>query len=326
MDTVYVTDYDYPSLGIEKKAFQSMQIPLIPTQSYTEDEVIRNCKEAAGLIVQYANITERIMESLKNLKVISRYGVGVDNIDLSAATRHRICVTNVPDYSIDEVSTHTIALMLDCWRRITFLHNSICQGNWNYALAQPIARLRGNTLGLIGFGRIAREVAVKAQAFGLHVICYYPYVQPEAMRAMGVLFQPFHQLLRESDVVSLHTPLSKDTFHIISKDELNLMKPSAILINTARGQLIDEDALKEALLEYRIGGAGLDVLEKEPIASDNILVNMKNVVLTPHVAWYSEASNQEMKSKVAMGIIEVFQGRVPTYLVNKDVLPYLSLK
>lgn len=154
MDTVYITEYDYPSLEIEQEAFRAAHIPLIPTQSHSEDEIIRNCKDAAGLIVQYAQITEKIMANLPNLKVISRYGVGVDNIDLEAATKHHICVTNVPDYSIDEVSTQALALVLDCWRRVTFLHNSIHQGHWDYALAQPIWRLRGHKLGLVGFGKL----------------------------------------------------------------------------------------------------------------------------------------------------------------------------
>lgn len=326
MDTVYITEYDYLSLEIEQEAFRAAHIPLIPTQSHSEDEIIRNCKDAAGLIVQYAQITEKIMANLPNLKVISRYGVGVDNIDLEAATKHHICVTNVPDYSIDEVSTQALALVLDCWRRVTFLHNSIHQGHWDYALAQPIWRLRGHKLGLVGFGKIAREVAVKAQAFGLTVLSYDPYVQPEAMRAMGVLYQPFHQLLRECDIISLHTPLTKETFHCIGTDELELMKSSAILINTARGPLVDEQALQKALDKNEIAGAGLDVLETEPISPDNPFLSMNNVVLTPHVAWYSEEANKEMKTKASMGIIEVFKGRIPTYLVNKDVLPYVSLR
>lgn len=326
MDAVYITEYDYPSVDIEQEAFRAAHIPLIPTQSNTEEEIIKNCKDAAGLIVQYAKITEKIIASLPKLKVISRYGVGVDNIDLEAATKHHICVTNVPDYSIDEVSTQAIALMLDCWRRMTFLHNSIHQGHWDYALAQPIWRLRGHKLGLVGFGKIAREVAVKAQAFGLTILAYDPYVRPEAMRAMGVFYQPFHQLLREADIISLHTPLTEETYHCISNDELSLMKSSAILINTARGSLINEPALQKALRENKIAGAGLDVLEKEPIEKDNLLLTMDNVVLTPHVSWYSEEANKEMKTKTAMGVIEVFKGRIPTYLVNKDVLPYLSLR
>lgn len=324
MDTVYITEYDYPSLEIEQKMFREIGIPFIPTQSHSENDIIKNCKDAAGLMVQYAHITEKIMSSLPNLKVIARYGVGVDNVDLEAATKHHICVANVPDYSIDEVSTQAIALMLDCWRRVTFLHNSIHQGHWDYAIAQPIWRLRGHKLGLVGFGKIAREVAVKAQALGLEVLSYDPYVQPESMRAMGVLYQPFYQLLREADIISLHTPLTKETYHSINSDTLGLMKSSAILINTARGPLVDEKALQTALTNHQIAGAGLDVLEVEPIRSDHGFLAMDNVVLTPHVSWYSEESNKEMKTKAAMGIIEVLQGRVPTYLVNKDVdmLPF----
>lgn len=326
MDTVYITEYDYPSVEIEKAECAKAGLRLVPTQSHTAQEIIRNCYDAVGLIVQYAEISAEIIAALPNLKVISRYGVGVDNIDLAAATQHGICVVNVPDYCIDEVSNQVFALLFDCWRRVTFLNNAVHQGKWDYAIAKPIPRLRGCKLGLVGFGKIAREVAIKASAFGIDIVSYDPFVKPEAMRALGVSYQPLQQLLRESDIVSVHAPMSKENYHLIGEDELALMKSSSILINTSRGALVDEHALRRALEMRQIAGAGLDVLEIEPIQSDNPILGMNNVVITPHISWYSEESDRELKTKVVMGIEEVLKGRIPTYLVNKDVLAHVSLR
>lgn len=326
MDNVYITEYDYPSVDIERAELAKAGIHLVPTQSHTAQEIIHNCYDAAGLIVQYAEISAETIAALPNLKVISRYGVGVDNIDVAAATQRGICVVNVPDYCMDEVSNQVFALLFDCWRRVTFLNNAVHQGTWNYALAKPIPRLRGRKLGLVGFGRIAREVAIKASAFGLDIVSYDPFVKPEAMRALGVSYQPLQQLLRESDIVSIHAPLSKENYHLIGADELALMKATAILINTSRGALVDEQALRHALEIHQIAGAGLDVLETEPIQADNPLLGMDHVVLTPHISWYSEEADRELKTKAAMGVIEVLHGRIPTYLVNKNVLAHRSLR
>ena len=325
MENVYITEYDYPSVEIEKAELAKAGFHLVPTQSHTAQEIIHNCHDASGLIVQYAEISAETIAALPNLKVISRYGVGVDNIDLAAATQRGICVVNVPDYCIDEVSNQTFALIFDCWRRVTFLNNAVHREIWDYAMAKPIPRLRGRKLGLVGFGKIAREVAIKASAFGL-VVAYDPFVKPEAMRALGVSYQPLQQLLRESDIVSVHAPMSRENYHLISEDELALMKSTAILINTSRGALVDEMALCRALKTHQIAGAGLDVLEKEPIQADNPLLGMDHVVLTPHISWYSEEADRELKTKVAMGVMEVLHGRVPTYLVNKDVLAHVSLR
>lgn len=326
MDSVYITEYDYPSVEIEKTELAKAGIHLVPTQSHTAQEIIHNCHDAVGLIIQYAEISAETMVALPKLKVISRYGVGVDTIDLAAATKRGICVVNVPDYCIDEVSNQTFALLFDCWRRVTFLNNAVHRGIWDYAMAKPIPRLRGQKLGLVGFGKIAREVAIKASAFGLDIVAYDPFVKPEAMRALGVSYQPLQQLLRESDIVSVHAPMSKENYHLIGADELALMKPTSILINTSRGALVDEQALCYALKNHQIAGAGLDVLETEPIQADNPLLGMDNVVLTPHISWYSEEADRELKTKVAMGVIEVLHGRIPTYLVNKDVLAHVSLR
>lgn len=326
MNKVYLTDYDYPSLAVEIKEFQRAGISFIPTQSHSAQEMIDTCRDADGLVVQYAEISAEIMDGLPRLKVISRYGVGVDTIDLEAATQRGICVVNVPDYCIDEVSNQAFALLLDCWRRVTFLNSAVHRGCWNYAIAKPIMRLRGQKLGLIGFGKIAREVAIKATPFGLDIAAYDPFIKPEAMTALGVAYQPLQQLLRESDIVSVHAPFTKDTYHLINDDALQLMKPVAILINTSRGPIVDEQAVARALHQHKIAGAGLDVLEQEPIRPDDPLLGMENVILTPHISWYSEESEQELKTKVAMGVIEVLNGRIPTYLVNKDVLAGLSLR
>ena len=323
---VYVTDYDYPSLDIETKELQKIGVPLISEQCRTSDEVIARCHDAVGLLNQYTPITEEVLASLPLLQVIARYGVGVDNVDLEAATAHGVCVVNVPDYCIDEVSNQTIALMMDCLRRTTYLNNVVHKGVWDYSVAKPIYRLRGKTLGFVGFGKIAREVARKMTAFGLNMIAYDPYYDAGKMEALLVAPVSFSRLLQEADIITVHTPLTADTYHLLDAAALAAMKPTAVVINTARGAVIDEQALTDALQNNKIAVAGLDVLEHEPITAETPLLSLENVVLTPHFSWYSEEAEQELKHKAVLGICEVLQGRVPTYLVNQDVLPRLSLR
>lgn len=326
MDIVYVTDYDYPSLEIEQNVFREQGVTFIPTQSHTKEAIIANCQDATGLLVQYAHITAAIMDALPNLKVISRYGVGVDSIDLAAATERGICVVNVPDYCVDEVSNQAIALMMDCIRRVTFLNNAVHKGVWDYAVAKPIHRLHGQKLGLIGFGKIARAVARKVQAFGVELLVYDPFIKAEHLRGVPAMITSLPLLLQEADIVSVHTPLTEQTYHLIGKEELALMKRTAILVNTSRGAVVDERAVTHALSEQRIAGVGLDVLEGEPIGADNPLLKLENAIITPHVSWYSEESEQELKRKVAMSACDVIFGRIPAYLVNKDVLAKLPLR
>lgn len=323
---VYVTDYEYASLQEEINEIEKIGAELIPCQCKTEDDVIVACADAAGLLDQYAPITRRVIESLPNLKVVARYGVGVNTVDLEAATEHGVCVVNVPDYCVDEVSDQAFALLMACARKITLLNDQVKGKGWDYKISKPINRLRGQKLGLLGFGRIPRALAEKAKAFGLELLVYDPFVKAESVEPYGAKLLSLDEVLQAADFISVHVPLTDDTHHLLGEREFAMMKSNAIVINTSRGQLIDEVAMIKALAEKRIAGAGLDVLEDEPTAVDNPLLNMEQVVITPHVAWYSEQSEGELKTKVARGAADVLAGFYPASLVNRQVAEKLSLK
>ncbi|WP_296815815.1 C-terminal binding protein [Megasphaera sp.] len=317
---VYVTDYDYGTLEPEKNEVAKIGAVLVPTQSKTEDAIIENCKDADGLLNQYAPITRKVMESLPNLKVVGRYGVGVNTVDLKAATDLGIQVVNVPDFCMDEVSNQAIALMMACHRKLNLLNHQTHHDGWDYQIAKPIQRLWGQTLGLLGFGRIPRMVAQKMKAFGLKILAYDPYVSPEVGAQEGVEILPLKDVLMQSDIVSVHVPLTKDTENLLNDETLSWMKPTAIVVNTSRGPLIDEAALYRALKDGKIGYAGLDVTVHEPIEKNNPLLTLDNVIITPHIAWYSEESEIDLKTKAARGVANVLSGKKAKYLVNRDVL------
>ena len=274
-------------------------------------------QDADGIINQYAPITRRVIESLKRCKVIARYGVGVDNIDVEAATEHKIIVANVPDYCVDEVSTHTIALILACARGITLLDRKIRDKKWDFTLAKPLFRTQGKTLGLFGLGRIAKMVAQKASGFGFKIIAYDPYVSKVDG---GIRLVEFSQLLSDSDFISIHSPLTVETRHSFGENELKAMKKTAYLINTARGPIIDEKALYQALKKGWIAGAALDVMEKEPPDWENLLPKLDNLIITPHISFYSEESYVELKTKTADAVHSVLKGELPRAMVNPQVI------
>lgn len=317
---VYVTDYEYATLEPEKRELNKIGAIMIPKQCKTEEDVIRECKDASGLIDQYAPITRKVMESLPDLKVVGRYEVGVNTIDVDAATELGIQVLNVPDYCMDEVSNQAISLMLACHRKLNILNSQVHHNGWDYKIAKPIHRLQGQTLGLLGFGRIPKMVAQKAKAFGLNIIAYDPYVTPEVGLQYNVTILPLKDVLQKADIISVHVPLTKDTENLLNEQTLSWMKPEAIVINTSRGPLIDEKALYHALKDKKLGYAGLDVTVQEPIQKDNPLLTLDNVIITPHVAWYSEEAELELKTKVAQGVADVLSGKNAKYLVNRDVL------
>jgi len=258
-----------------------------------------------------------VIESLKRCKVIARYGVGVDNIDIKAATEHKIIVANVPDYCIDEVSTHTMALILACARGITLLNSKIKEKRWDFTLAKPLFRTQGKTLGLFGLGRIGRMVAQKASGFGFKIIAYDPYISSidDRIELVG-----FSKLLSDSDFVSIHVPLTAETRHSFGENELKKMKKTAYLINTARGPIVDEKALYKALKNRWVAGAALDVMEKEPPDWENSLLKLDNLIITPHISFYSEESYAELKKKVAKAVLLVMKGELPPALVNPQAV------
>jgi D-3-phosphoglycerate dehydrogenase len=314
---VVITDCDHPSVEIEKEILGEIKPEFVLAHCNTEDEVIEAAKDADGIINQYAPITKRVIESLKKCKVIARYGVGVDNIDIEAAIEHKIIVANVPDYCVDEVSTHAIALILACARGITLLDNKIREKRWDFTLAKPLFRTKGKTLGLFGLGRIARAVAQKASGFGFKIIAYDPYV---SKADDGIELVEFSKLLSNSDFISIHSPLTDETRHLFGENKLRAMKKTAYLINTSRGAIVDEEALYKVLKKRWIAGAALDVMEKEPPDWKNLLPKLNNLIITPHISFYSEESYVELKTKVAESVLSVLKGELPRAIVNPQVV------
>jgi D-3-phosphoglycerate dehydrogenase len=314
---VVITDCDHGSIEEEKDEFGRMGAELILAQVQKEEDLIRVCKEADGLVNQYALLTRRVLENLPKCKVISRYGVGVDSVDLKAATDLGIIVANVPDYCMDEVANQTVSMILTLIRKTAFFDKKVKSGQWNFHMGIPIHRTRGKTLGLIGCGRIGLEVAKRMSAFGVRVITFDPYLEKVSQ---GVELKDFDTVLKESDFISIHCPLNESTRHLIGGEALKKMEKKPLLINTSRGPIIDEKALIKALEKGLISGAGLDVLEKEPPDSQNPLLEMDNVVLSPHVGFYSEESISELKRRTAKNVVDVLTGRWPRSVVNREVV------
>lgn len=323
---VVVTDFEYESLQPEIDVLSELDVELVKAQCKTEEEVIEACKDADGMINQYAPITRKVIENLTQCKVIARYGVGVNTIDVDAATEHGIVVGNVTDYSIDEVSDHAFALLLALARKVVKLNAEVKAGVWDFNLGKPAFRLRGRTLGLIGLGRIPQALAKKAQAFGIKVVAYDPFMPAEAAKELEVELLSLNEVCEVSDFVSVHAPLMETTKGMISDEQFLKMKKEAFIINTARGPVIDEAALIRALEAGQIAGAGLDVAEVEPMLSDNPLLEMENVIITPHIAWYSEESELELKRKTARNVVDVLSGFYPDYLFNRGVKEKINLR
>jgi len=302
---------------IEKKILSEINPELTLETCKTEEDVIAVASDADGIINQYAPFTRKVIKSLRRCKIIARYGVGVDNIDVEAATEHNIIVANVPDYCVDEVSTHTMSLILACARGITLLDRKIRDKKWDFTLAKPLFRTKGKTLGLFGLGRIARIVAQKASGFGFKIIAYDPYI---SKINSGINLVEFSQLLSDSDFLSIHVPLTVETKHSFGKNELKAMKKTAYLINTSRGAVINEKDLYIALKEKWIAGAALDVIEKEPPDWKEPLLKLDNIIITPHISFYSEESYVELKTKVAESVRSVLTGELPRAMVNPQVI------
>jgi len=317
---VAVTDYVFSSLEPEQRVLAPLDVELRPAQCKSEEEIIALTQGADAVLNCYAKMTARVIESLDRCKIIARYGIGVDNVDLAAATRAKIVVTNVPDYCIDEVSDHALALLLALERQIASADHAVKGGAWDVVAHGAIRRLRGQTLGLVGFGKIAMAVAAKARAFGLNVLAHDPYLDAKAIAVRGAEAVEFDGLLAQSDVVSIHVPLLPETRNLIGARELARMKPSAFLINTSRGGIVDEGALAEALKAGRLAGAALDVLLVEPPPSDHPLRKLPNVVLTPHLAFYSRESVIELQTKAAEEVARALKGEPPRSPVNPQAL------
>jgi D-3-phosphoglycerate dehydrogenase len=259
-----------------------------------------------------------VIDALPRCRAVVRYGVGVDNIDLKHARERRIYVANIPGCGTEEVSDHAAAMLLACIRRLRLRDANLRQGRFETDIQEPIFRTTGKTLGLIGYGQIGRALHRKWKGFlPRQVLVFDPYAQPEAIQENGAEVAEFDTLLGESDYISLHAPLTPQTRHIINAETLEKMKPTVILINTARGELIDEKALAKALGEGRVSAAGLDVFEQEPLGSDHPFVGLPNVVLSGHVGWYSKDAVKELQTRGAKEIVRVLSGGIPQCWVNR---------
>jgi len=314
---IVITDCDHPSVEIEKKILSEINSELTLETCKTEEDVIAVASDADGIINQYAPFTRKVIKSLNRCKIIARYGVGVDNIDVEAATEQHIIVANVPDYCLDEVSTHALGLILASARKIIFLDRKVRERTWDFKIAKPLFRTQGKILGLFGLGRIARMVAQKALGFGFKVIAFDPYVSEANSKIEMVTLK---RLLSDSDFLSIHVPLTDETRHSFSENELRTMKKTAYLVNTSRGPIVDEKALYVALKEKWIAGAALDVMEKEPPDWEDPLLKLDNIIITPHSSFYSEESYVELKTKVAQAVLSVLKGELPRAIVNPQVV------
>jgi len=314
---VVIIDAGYPSYNIERRILAPLDADVILNPCNGDTSKVKAATaEADAVLVRESPIDANAIEAMERCRVIVRYGIGVDNVELGAARERRIYVANVPDYGAEEVSDHAIALLMAVARRIVTRDAAVRRGAWNISSREKMYRIAGRTLGLIGYGRIAHAVERKMRGLGVaKVLVYDPFLSPSALA--GVESVDLDRLCGESDFISLHAPFTRDTAQIINAARLALMKPTTILVNTARGALIDQTALVETLRGQRIFGAGIDVFEIEPPTTDNPLFGLDNVVLSDHTAWYSEESVVELQTKAAEEVARVFRGEIPAHWVNR---------
>ena len=312
---IAVTDSPFPSLDPAKAALARVEPELRMAKSTSADDILAVARDADAVLVTYAKLPGDLLRQLTRCKAIGRFGLGVDNIDIAAAAELGIAVTYVPDYCMHEVSDHAMALLLALARKIPLSNKLVQAGRWEMPAVVPIHRLAGRALGLVGFGNIPRVLAPKAKAFGLRVVTHDPYASQQALAA-GVESVSFDRLLEISDFVSIHAPLMPATRGLFNAEVFRKMKTGALLINTARGPLVDEDALVSALDSGRLGGAALDVVAVEPLPKDSRLIGRDNVILTPHTAFYSVEALNELQTKCAADVARVLSGEKPVYPVK----------
>ena len=323
---ILITDFVWPTTAPEREVLVAGLgdgVDVIEAPDGSEATLAALAADCDGIMTCFAQVTPAVVRAAAKCRVISRYGVGVDNIAVDVATELGIPVTYVPDYCVDEVSDHVMALLLTWNRQVGFYDGVAKAGRWEGTPSpHPLTRLRGQTIGIVGFGRIGRAVADKARAFGLDVLVFDPYLPTDAALPDGVSATTLDDLLAMSDYVTVHTPLNDETRGLIGATAFGLMKPSAYIINCARGPIIDEPALIDALRGGQIAGAGLDVMESSAPPADHPLFAMDNVIVTPHVAFLSQQSVLELEVRTAQATVDVLQGRMPEFLVNPAVLPH----
>lgn len=308
---VVVTDRAWPDLDIERSVLEPAGAELVEPPARDEGALVRAARGADAILTNWARVSRPVIEAAAALRVIARLGVGLDNIDLSCATERGVVVTNVPDYCTDEVAEHALALLLALARNVGHHHQSSKEGRYDLSAGPSLRRLKGRTLGVVGYGNIGRALAARATGIGLRVIA-----SSRSEAEPAVEWRPFDALLAESDFVSLHVPLTEETRHCVDRAALARMKPTAFLINTARGGLVDHRALAEALDQGRLAGAALDVQEPEPPPLDEAPFDDPRVIVTPHCAFVSEESLADLRRRAANQVLAALEGRTPENVVN----------
>jgi D-3-phosphoglycerate dehydrogenase / 2-oxoglutarate reductase len=319
---VMITDVSFPDVSLEQAELQSINASLVRLNCLTAADVIQQCQEADALLVQYAPITADVLRALPRLKAISRYGIGVDMIDISAATQNKILVCSVPGYCVKEVATHALAIILYWARRLSTYQQDVRNKRWNLnALddAHRIHRLDVQTLGLVGAGRIAQELAKMASFLGMKIVYYDPYIKTDPIQEMQAV--SFEELITTSDFISIHCPLTQESRGLFDEPIFKAMKSSAVLVNTARGAVVNNSALEKALRYGWIAGAGVDNLEQEPPDWNDPLLTLQNLLVTPHVAFYSEESLSDLQRLTAKAIADLFSCNMPEGLLNSELFP-----
>ncbi|MEM0007609.1 MAG: C-terminal binding protein [Candidatus Bathyarchaeia archaeon] len=323
---VVMVDNPFDDVSLEKEALKEINAEIKSFRCKNDSEILNVARDADVIISNLLPLNKKILSSLKNLRLIVRLAVGYDNIDLKTATKKRIIVCNIPDYCTVEVTEHTLSLIFALARKIPWIDYYTKKGKANFRTDwkrfSPIYRLSGKTAGIIGFGRIGMEVAKKLKSLGLRILVYDPYLPDVIFKDSGVMQADLDNLLKASDIISIHCPLTKETYHLIDKKRINLMKKTAMLINVSRGAIVDQEALYEALQNNTIYAAALDVFEKEPLDKNSPFLKLKNVIITPHIAWYSEESIINVRKMACEEIIRFYKCIKPKHVVNQEVLGY----
>ncbi|MBE2277872.1 MAG: C-terminal binding protein [Rhodobacteraceae bacterium] len=323
---VVITDYDYGNVDIERAILEAAGAEVVALQAKSEDDLLEAARDCAAIMNQYARVGARTIAAMERCKVIARYGVGVDIVDVPAATAKGILVTNVRDYCTEEVADHAVSLWLALARGLFPYDRATHQGLWRWQSAAPLHRLRGQVVGIVSFGKIGQAIASRARSFGVEIVVYDPYLSPATAAAHGVRQVDKAELLARSDVLMMQVPMTPETRHFLSEPEFRAMKPTALVINTGRGPTIDNQALYRALAEGWIAGAGLDDPEEEPAKravwspADNPIFTLPNVIVTPHAAYYSEESIRSARETAASEVARVLTGQPPRNPVNADAL------
>jgi D-3-phosphoglycerate dehydrogenase len=323
---VVITDYDFGDVSVETEILEAAGAEVIALQAKREEDLFDIAPTCAAMMNQYAKIGRETITRMQNCEVIARYGVGVDIVDVDTATDKGILVTNVQNYCTEEVADHAIALWLTLARRLPEYDRATHAGIWKWQSGQPVYRLRGRTMGVVSLGKIGQAIVTRAQAFGVNVIAYDPFLPADVATKLGAELVSKPELLARSDYILMQAPMTPDTYHFLSDVEFAAMKPGAILVNTGRGPTVDNTALFRALSDGHLAAAGLDDPEEEPAKranwtpDDNPLFTLPNVLVTPHAAYYSEESIRAARVTAATQVAKVLTGQKPDYTVNADAL------